>query len=230
MKKILLSALLGLFSVTTFAQHNLAVTMIKPVAGQYTPAGATWDVEVSVTNNGTTAIAITDTLAVFPSIAGTYVINGFADFAAIAPGASANLTFVHPALTGGVDGPVSFCVEVYAWNKADTDSMDNADCATILWDTDATVGVEEFGVVNLENNSYYSNGVYNVAVTNAYNQNNIKLSIYSITGQTVFTQELSGSNGEINELVNLAEMNSGIYLFNISSSNGMNLTQKVMVQ
>ena len=84
MKKTLLSALLGLFSVVAFAQHDLQVTMVKPVTGQYIVNGQAWDVELTVTNNGSTAIAITDTLAVFPSIAGSYVINGFAEFAAIA--------------------------------------------------------------------------------------------------------------------------------------------------
>jgi len=228
MKKLLLSSLLGLFSVTAFAQHDLEVTMLKPVAGQYIVAGDSWDVEVTVTNNGTSAIAITDTLAVFPSIAGFYVVNGFPEFAAIPVGGSANISFVHPPLTGP-DGLVDFCVEVYVWQQADADSSDNAGCKQILWDSDPTVGIEEFSSVELTNNSFYSNSSYNVDVKNVYNQSNIKLTVLNLSGQTVLTQELDESNGKIEDVISLNELSSGIYLFNISSNEGMNLTQKVMI-
>lgn len=229
MKKNLLFALAGLFSVVAFAQHDLQVTMVKPVTGQYIVSGQTWDVEVTVTNNGPTAIAITDTLAVFPSIAGQYVINGFAEFAAIAPGASATISFVHPPLVGP-DGTIPFCVEVYAWQQTDTDSTDNAGCMDILWDSDPAVSIEEFGTVNLENTSFYTNGVYTVSVNNVYNHSNINLSVVNLSGQNVFSKVLSENNNAIEEVVELNELQAGIYIFNISSSEGMNLSQKVMVQ
>ena len=228
MKKTLLSALLGLFSVVAFAQHDLQVTMVKPVTGQYIVNGQAWDVELTVTNNGSTAIAITDTLAVFPSIAGSYVINGFAEFAAIAPGASATINFVHPPLFGP-DGNPELCVEVYAWQQTDADSSDNAGCNTLVWDSDPLVSIEEFSTIKIENNSFYHNGIYNVSVNNVYNHSNIKLSVINLSGQTVLSKELSKSNNALEESLVLTELNSGVYLFNISSNEGMNLSQKVMV-
>lgn len=228
MKRLLLLAI-SFFAFTAYAQYDLSVTLIKPADGDYIPAGASWDVEYVVTNNGSTAITSTDTLAIFPSIGGQYVINPFAEFASIPVGGSATLTFVHPPLTGGVDGMVDFCVFAAVWNFADADSSDNFGCSSILWDTDATVGTEEFSVVELEDNSFYSKGVYNLDITNVYDRNNVVISVFNIAGQEVLTENLDVNNGVIKGSINMETLPMGIYLVNLNSKEGVISTTKVMV-
>ena len=57
MKKTLLSALLGLFSVVAFAQASISVTLDKPALNDNVIAGTAFDYEITVTNNGSTAIS-----------------------------------------------------------------------------------------------------------------------------------------------------------------------------
>lgn len=228
MKKLLLLSL-SLMALTTFAQYDLSTRMVKPVDGQYIVAGDTWDVELVIKNNGLTAVSSADTLALFPSIAGNYVIGGIAEFVDIPVGDSATVTFTHPALTGP-DGLVDFCVFAAMWQVEDTDSSDNIGCNEILWDSDPTVSTEEFSIIQLKDNSYYSNNVYFVELLNT-EATNVKLSAYNLAGQEVFNANLEdANNNSIKQEVRMPELPNGVYLFSITSNEGNISTKKVIIQ
>lgn len=230
MKKLLLSAVLGLFSVAAMAQSgDISVTISSPSGN--IGAGIAFDYTVSVTNNGSSALTMTDTILNIPLFNGSPLqtsgggIVGWYDMGSIAAGASQS--FVHSlTIQGGSSGPIDICSFTYLL-AGESDSTNNEDCSTVTYDNALSIGdLEEASV---KNNSFYSNGMFNVAVESAFGHNNATVTIVNINGQTVATEAMDIHTGSIEGTMNVEHLAAGIYIVNIQSSNGIIATQKVMM-
>jgi hypothetical protein len=227
MKKTLLSALLGLFSVFAFAQASISVTLDKPALNDNVIAGTAFDYEITVTNNGSTAIS-GDTLINIITFDGSYIptgpstILGYYEIATIAPGATQ--TFTHSInLQGGPTGPVNVCAEVLE-NPSSTDTVKS--CNMIFYSNPLSTG--ELSESKIQNNSFYANGTLNIDVINAFGQKDASVSVINVNGQTIAKKAMEVNDGVIDGAISLDNLASGIYIVNIEGSNGVIATQKIM--
>lgn len=230
MKKILLSAVLGLFSVAAMAQSGDISVAISSPTGTI-GAGIAFDYTITVTNNGSSALTMTDSIVNIPLFNGSPLgtsgggVVGWYDMGNIAPGASQS--FVHSlTIQGGASGPIDICTFTFL-TAGESDSTNNEDCSMVTYDNALSIGDLEEATV--KNNSFYSNGLFNVAVESAFGHNNATVTVVNINGQTVATEAMDINAGIIEGALNVEHLASGIYIVNIQSTNGIIATQKVMI-
>ena len=231
MKKLLLSSLLSVFALFAMAQYDIEVTLITPVANDNLNAGIPFDYKVDIKNTGTTPITTSDTIVNIPLVNGSPInagggILGWYEMHNIAVGAT--YTAKHTiSLTGGSSGPIEWCSFVFMFED-ESDTTNNESCNTFNWN--ATVGMGELKLMQVEDNSYFSNAHFNLDVTGVENDNNASVSIYDLSGTLVVNASVEIVNNTINGKVAVRELPSGIYLVQLKSSKGEISTRKVMKQ
>ena len=227
MKKLLLSSLLGLFAITASAQ-DISVTLDKPAANDNIGAGIAFDWEITVKNESSTALTTNDTITSIPLFNGSPIpsgggILGWYEMAAIPAGGT--MTFTHSmTLIGGTTGTVNTCAIVFL--DGDTDTTNDMSCHDVNWD--AAVGIGELHEAVIENNSFTSNGVYNVSLTNVFNHNVANVSIINLNGQVIMTEDLEINAGVVVGQINVGNLARGIYIVKFASPKGEIITEKVM--
>ena len=231
MKRILLSALLGLFSVVAFAQNDISVTLDSPAANGTIGAGIAFNYTVTVTNSGSTALSMSDTIINVPLFNGNPLqtsgggIVGWFEMDNIAAGATK--TFTHSlTIQGGSSGPIDVCAFTFLI-AGESDSLNNDACNMVSYDDALSIG--DLKEASVSNNSFYANGIFNVVVESAFGHNNATVSIVNINGQTVVSEALDIHAGVIECALNVEHLASGIYIVNIQSASGIIAPQKVMI-
>jgi hypothetical protein len=246
MKKVLLALFLG-SSVFMSAQNDVAITLTAPAANSTIGPGMQFNFDVTITNNGTQAITTSDTVVYFPSVNGGLLTqNGtpigwyFTNTAIAGNGGTVtrSRTFGGLNISGAPAGNITFCGNVYVngpnWsNVTESDTTNNTDCATVMYDPNA-VGLAE-NVLHVDytakviDNSYFANGIYNVDLANVATSNN-EMVVIDITGKQVFTTSLNVNNTVVEESVNLSSLRPGIYIVAIQGGSANIATKKIIVQ
>lgn len=240
MKKLLLSGLFSALSIFAVAQSDVSVTIDAPTAGANLAAGTAFTFDVTVTNNGTTAITAMDSIYVIPTVNGSAIglsNGGILGWIYSQPVASngGTATFSNSMnLTGGVTGPINMCGVLVMrgpnWTGVvESDTTNNVSCANVNW-TNGTIGISEFAIATLTDDSYYSNGVYNVRLNAADAQSNMTFELISLTGKVVQTATFSTKGSQVSEDITLTAPSKGIYIARITSAGKPVSTRKVVVQ
>lgn len=240
MRKILLALTFGISSVA-LAQPNVSVTLNTPAANDNISDGTQFTMDFTIANNGTVAIAATDSIIYAPVVNGSFLAGQgggpllYLNQQAIPVGGS--VTISRPfGLTGGSTGTLSFCAFVDVWGPlwngvVESDTTDNLSCNTVNYTTGGgTVSTAEFTVISPSDDSYYANGTYFVRMSNQSFVSTPSLVVYNITGVEVFRTELSGNGSDIDQNVALNGLSKGIYIVTIKDDANILSSKKIAVQ
>jgi len=230
MKKILLSSLLGLFSLVAFAQQDIEVTLVSPALNDALANGVPFDYTITVKNNGSTAISLpADSIVNAPLINGGTIGNppiAWLEDTVIAPGATVTIT--HSLTLSGPQGQFNWCGWAFLLGVTESDTTNNTDCNDFYFNTN--VGADEFSLMVTVDRSYFSNDNYVVNASGVASSKNAKLEIYNLSGILVIESDLEIINNTIEKNVSVGNLPSGIYLAQLSSSNGVISTKKVILR
>lgn len=244
MKRLLSLAVLAL-TTTLSAQPDVSITLTSPVANSTIGPGQQFNFDVTITNVGSQDITTSDTVVYLPTVnGGPLTSNGslvgwfFTGTTIAANGGTETRSqgFGGLSIQGASAGNIQFCgvVQVSGPNwTMDADTSNNTSCNTIIYDP-TTVGLEENVVYAKEaskpvDNSYYSNGVYHVAIKNVSSRAN-EITVIDITGNVVYNTALEARANELSKEVKLEGLSTGIYIVNIKSEGSSISTRKVVVQ
>ena len=232
MKKLLLSGILALTTVLASAQGDVGITVTSPSAGANLTAGVPFNYDVTITNHGTHDIsAATDSIFYYFAIGGQ-LISGWYSIQDIPANGGTAMFSQSMTVTGGPNGPVDICglALVVGPNWAsDADTTNNVNCVNVNW-TNPSIGTTEFAMAQLVDNSFYSNGVYNVRLASANAYNSIQFELINLTGKVVQTYRISNNNGEVSEDIMLNSPTKGVYLARLTSNGKAISTRKIIVQ
>lgn len=240
MKKLLLSSLFASLSLFAIGQADVAITLDSPTANANLVSGTSFNFDVTITNIGAEPIDANDTVIVFPTANGSLIsTQSGAPLAWIVPGAIAanggTGTFSQSlSLTGGSTGTLDICAVVgvlgAGWSGVtESDTTNNINCATVNWSAGG-IGISEFKLVTLTDNSFYSNGYYNVRLNSANAHSSIKFELISLTGKVVQSQEINTFGSEVSEDIRLNAPSNGVYIARLTSQGKAISTKKVVIQ
>lgn len=236
MKKLILALAFGV-STAAFAQPDVAITLTSPANNSTITAGTAFNFDVTITNNGTEPIDANDSIIFAPIINNNYINSGgnplvYLEQQAVPVGGSVNITR-SLNLSGGSSGQLNFCGVVVmrgaGWlNVTESDATNNQSCNTVTYSS-GTVSAEEFTVVSPIDESYFSNGVYHVRMSNQSIIGSTSLVVYNIAGAEVIRTELTSNGSDIDQDVNIEGLNKGIYLVEVQGLANRSV-KKIVVQ
>lgn len=236
MKKLLLSGLLASFALFSGAQ-DIAVTLTSPTANGNVTSGGQFNFDVTITNSGTIALTTADSVLIAPRVGGSllptqsgapliWLVNQ--DIAA--NGGTYN--FTQPlGLQGGPTGSLEICavsaVLGSVWD-VETDTTNNVNCVTVNYTNN--IGLGEISLVTLTDNSFYSNGVFNVRLTSTLGYNSMSFELISLTGKVVQSNTFAVSGSGVSEDIQISAPAKGIYIARLTSNGKPVSTKKVVVE
>lgn len=239
MKKLLLSTLFATFSIFAIAQANVSITLDAPSAGANLSAGQAFNFDVTITNTGSEAIDMMDTIIIIPTVNGSAItsgggILGWAIQRSIAANGGSDTYSQSLTLTGGADGALNFCsligVRGAGWSGVvESDTTDNLNCNTVNWST-GTIGMSEIRLASLEDNSFYNNGFYNVRLTSANATQKMTFELINLTGKVIQSNTFDVNNSEVSQDIALKSPSKGIYIARLTSNGKAVSTKKIIVQ
>lgn len=240
MKKLLLGCLaIGALTFSTFAQKDISVSMTTPVASQTIEAGVAFDVNFTVTNAGSVDLTSTDSVYFWMTVAGNNVTNNNVFLVAranatVAPGGTFDYSFPgvsFPAIPAGLAGAQDFCVDVFLYEgtnatpTVEPDMTNNSSCASVTF-VEGTNNIESiFGFTTTE--VFVSPNPATSSINVEVNGTDVeRIEIVNLSGQTVIS---SAINSGVNT-INVSELNAGIYLYTVFTSNGVVATEKLVIK
>ncbi len=240
MKNLLLGCFaIGALSLSTFAQKDISVSMSTPVASQTIEAGVPFDVNFTVTNSGSVDLIVTDSVYFWITVAGNNVTSNNVFLvdranATVAPGGTFDYAFPginFPLIPAGLAGAQDLCVEVFLYegnNQTPTtepDMMNNLSCASTIFvegtnDVESIFGFNTTAVLVSPNPATTT---INVEVNGTDAES---IAISNLSGQLVISAEI---NFGVNT-IDVSELNSGIYIYTVYTSNGVLATEKLVIK
>ena len=240
MKKLLLSSFFASLSFLAFAQPDVAITLDAPTASANLTSGTPFNFDVTITNMGTEPLDLMDSIIIIPTANGSLIQTSTgAPLAwlvqqAVAANGGTTTFSQQLSLTGGQTGTLDICGAVgvlgAGWSGVqESDTTNNQDCANVNW-TVTGIGISEFKLVSLTDNSFYSNGVYNVRLNSANAYTSMKFELISLTGKVVQTETFSTFGSEVSEDIKVNAPAKGIYIARLTSAGKAISTKKVVIQ
>ncbi|NQY07051.1 MAG: T9SS type A sorting domain-containing protein [Flavobacteriaceae bacterium] len=92
---------------------------------------------------------------------------------------------------------------------------------------DCALSTDEFSIDNISLWPNPTNGDFNIQLTNS-TTDNVSVSMYDIQGREVYTNVFEGTGGLFQKELNLGNLSSGVYLFNIEHGNKSS-TKKIII-
>lgn len=239
MNKFLLSTLLVSFSILAIAQANVSVTIDSPVAGANIASGQAFNFVVTITNSGVEAIDMMDTIILIPTINGSAInsASGILEWniqRSITENGGTDTFSQTLTINGGADGTNNFCVLIgvrgLGWSGVvESDITDNLNCSIVNWST-GTIGMTDFRLASLEDNSFYNNGFYKVRLTSAKATQKMTFELIDLTGKVIQSSTFDVNNSDVSENIALRSPSKGIYIARLTSNGKAISTKKIIVQ
>lgn len=221
MKKLLLAVTL-LVGGAAFAQQtrDMKIDLIKPAANDKIINGQPFEIEYIITNTSTEPTIATDSMIVL------YILNNNQQLNI--PGQSPNFTtnrilnqndtiwrkFTLQLTINGTSGPtpIPFCVRLFAQNgnqTIDPSQTNNNACNTV------TVSLSEVSKA-IASMKVYPNPASDLLTISFDYPKAKQVKIVDITGRLVATQEISGTETD----VNVSGLTNGVYVYQIVDNDG----------
>lgn len=249
MKRVLLS-LAVLFSMAGYAQNDLGISLNQPMANSTIGPGLQFTFDVSISNNGTQAVTLNDTVLYYPtlngslltvsqngqnvpvvfSITGTAINNGDTE--------NRSVNFAGLNISNASAMSIDFCGGVIAigpnWSGVtESDTTNNLDCVSLNYDPNGgNVGLVENVLFSTETPSIidgsYSDGktyfvhLYNMTEASA------TVSFVNLTGRTILSQSFEANGGEVAAEISLNNLPKGIALA-LVTVNGQRINAKKVI-
>jgi hypothetical protein len=210
MKKLLLAFGI-LFSVSTFAQKAITIALDSPAVDQTIYKNQEFEVKATVTNSGTVTLTPTDTIYIILTIGGqqaTPILS--VTHPDIAMGASTSVAFMYQGFSANGNGTVSICI-AGALSPDGTGAVQG--CNTVNY-INNSVGLKELAAVS--SLKMYPNPAVDVLNITFDYPETTHLAVVDVTGRTVRTMDIEAGDAK----VNVSDMVQGIYLYNITNTNG----------
>ncbi|MDX5447327.1 MAG: T9SS type A sorting domain-containing protein [Bacteroidota bacterium] len=229
MKKLLLSLFVAAgFGMT--AQPVINVTLTSPTSGSTITAGTNFNFDVTIANAGSSnhlGAAAGDTIIYLPLFNGSPLGTSGGGIVAWYMNdpinAGANVTRSQSlSVSGGSSGNLEICAMTLAFGSSygsNTD-LDTSDaCANVTYN--ATMSVGEIRLQETFDNSFYMDGIYYISVSSRVALNNPVLRVVNISGQIVKEVYLNANSGNIEQMLDVADLPTGIYIVRMETDNGL---------
>lgn len=238
----LFALLLG--TTLAFGQNDMSITLNSPTNNSTQGPAIPLTFDVTITNSGSVDVTASDTVLYAPTLDGSLLSSGgqplvYAFVGPLTAGQSVNRTHNFTGFNLGTAPAQSFdfcgLVVVFGpnWNGiTESDTNNNTSCATINYDPNGTVSIDEnmlVGRLKPINESYFSNGTLYIRVANVDDAERVSMRLIDLNGRVVREESLEASNFAIeNDMpLNIAQ---GVYLMQLEGRNGVIGTTKLMVR
>lgn len=234
MKKTLL-AFAFVTSIAAIAQPNLSVVLTSPTTGSTITAGTQFAFSVTINNTGSSNHLgmPADTLIYFPLFNGNLLqgSSGPIFFVVSDPiTANGNITrSQNLGIQGGSTGALEICAGILSFGLSYSgDQLDTSNtCANVSYNS---MFIGELRMHETSDNSYYNNGNYFVQVSSIVSLINPVMEIVDLSGRTIKRVVLAADGGEINQIVNVEDLTTGIYVVRLSTDKGLISNSKISIQ
>lgn len=250
-----LAALLLLASSSTsIAQNrktNLELKLISPAANATIAYGATFNVSVTIKNNGPDSLKATDTLVILHSGSNnpvSFLVSSLTGGGGLLNGATSptgNVAQLQNANTSGTDQNVNFCAVLLNVNTAglqingtplqvtwdDLDTTNNRSCAAIKLQTQPPSGI--FDIKNNHETLVMGPNPANNEVTFVLDLENagpVNVSIKDIQGREVMKKDYEkiASGKKVQLSLDISKLKAGLYFVELNNDNRKSVGKMVV--
>lgn len=255
MKRVLLIMALALSLTVAKAQNDLAIDLTSPSSGSTIGPGLAFSFDVTITNLGSQAVTVNDTILYYPLLNGNLLVTTDANgnqvpvaFTITGTTMNTNDTESRSVNFGGLDIQngtamnVDFCGGTFAvgpnWsNVTEDDTTNNVDCETIAYDPNGggTVGLAENvlfekGSISVLDGSYTDGETFYANVYNLNGAQEVMISFVDLTGRTIYYQRFNTNGRELQSEISLNDMPQGVLLAVLEVDGKQVNTKKIFVK